>query len=181
VRLVLWVVNASVQVAEEAQLQPARLEEVWVRHTPAAVGLAYLLTGDRDAAEDLVQDAFIRLAGRFQHLRNAEAFPSYLRRTIVNLHLSRLRRIRLERSYITQQRGAEPAQSSAPDITERADLWARLQQLPARQRAAVVLRYYEDLSEKESADVLRCSVSSVKSLVARAMETLREQIRGEDR
>lgn len=180
-RLVLWVVNASVHVAEEAQLQPARLEELYVRHTPAAVGLAYLLTGDRDAAEDLVQDAFVRLAGRFRHLRNPEAFASYLRKTIVNLHLSRLRRIRLERSYLAGQRGGvEPAQSSMSDIAGRADLWAGLQQLPARQRAAVVLRYYEDLSERESADVLRCSVSAVKSLVTRGMETLREQIRGEE-
>jgi RNA polymerase sigma-70 factor (sigma-E family) len=174
-------VNASVHVVEEAQSQPARLEELYVRHTPAAVGLAYLLTGDRDAAEDLVQDAFVRLSGRFQHLRNPEGFASYLRRTVVNLHLSRLRRIRVERSYLSGQQGVGPPQSSMPDIAERTDLWAGLQQLPARQRAAVVLRYYEDLSEKESADVLRCSVSAVKSLVARAMETLREQIRGEER
>lgn len=171
--------NASVHVVEEAQSQPVRLEELYVRHTPAAVGLAYLLTGDGDTAEDLVQDAFVRLSGRFQHLRNPEAFASYLRRTVVNLHLSRLRRIRVERSYLAGQRGGVgPTQSSMPDIAERADLWAGLQQLPARQRAAVVLRYYEDLSEKESADVLQCSVSAVKSLVAQAIETLREQIGG---
>lgn len=180
-RLVLWVVNASVQVAEEAQSQPARLEELYVRHTPAAVGLAYLLTGDREAAEDLVQDAFVRLSGKFQHLRNREAFGSYLRRTVVNLHLSRLRRIRLERSYVARERGgAERPQSSMPDIAERADLWAGLQQLPARQRTALVLRYYEDMSERESAEVLRCSVSALKSLVTRATATLREQIGSEE-
>ena len=171
--------NASVHLVEEAQSQPARLEELYVRHTPAAVGLAYLLTGNRDAAEDLAQDAFIRLAGRFQNLRNPEAFSSYLRRTVVNLHLSRLRRIRLERSYLARHPRAEPAQSM-PDIAGRADLWAGLQQLPARQRAALVLRFYEDLSERESAEVLRCSVSAVKSLVARAMETLRNQMGSED-
>lgn len=171
--------NASVHLVEEAQSQPARLEELYVRHTPAAVGLAYLLTGNRDAAEDLAQDAFIRLAGRFQHLRNPEAFSSYLRRTVVNLHLSRLRRIRLERSYLARHPRAEPAQSM-PDIAGRADLWAGLQQLPARQRAALVLRFYEDLSERESAKVLRCSVSAVKSLVARAMETLRNEMGSEE-
>ncbi|HZA26359.1 MAG TPA: sigma-70 family RNA polymerase sigma factor [Actinomycetota bacterium] len=67
-----------------------------------------------------------------------------------------------------------------PDIAGRADLWAGLQQLPARQRAALVLRFYEDLSERESAEVLRCSVSAVKSLVARAMETLRNEMGSEE-
>jgi RNA polymerase sigma-70 factor (sigma-E family) len=171
-------VNASVHVVEEAQLQPARLEELYVRHAPAAVGLAYLLTGNREAAEDLVQDAFIRAAGRFQHMRNAEAFPSYLRRTVVNLHLSRLRRMRLERSYLARQQ-EEPVQSSMPDIAGRADVWAGVQRLPARQRAAIVLRYYEDLSEGEGAEVLRCSVSAMKSLITRAMKTLRDQLGSE--
>jgi RNA polymerase sigma-70 factor (sigma-E family) len=171
-------VNASVYVVEEAYLQPARLEELYVRHAPAAVGMAYLLTGNREAAEDLVQEAFIRAAGRFQHLRDAEAFPSYLRRTVVNLHLSRLRRIRVERSYLARQQGA-PVGSSMPDITGRADVWAGVQRLPARQRAAIVLRYYEDLSERESAEVLRCSMSAMKSLVTRAMRTLRDQMGSE--
>lgn len=178
-RLLLWV-ELSLEMAEEAVTQPARLEELYVRHMPAAIGLAYLLTGDRDAAEDLLQDAFVRLVGKFHHLRNPEAFGSYLRRTLVNLHLSRLRRIRVERFHIAvQQRGIEP-QSSMPDVAGSVDLWAGLQRLPPRQRAAVVLRYYEDLSERESAELLRCSVAAVRSLVARAMETLREKVPGEE-
>jgi RNA polymerase sigma-70 factor (sigma-E family) len=177
-RLLLWV-ELSLEMAEEAVTQPARLEELYVRHMPAAIGLAFLLTGDRDAAEDLVQDAFVRLTGKFHHLRNPEAFGSYLRRTLVNLHLSRLRRIRLERHIAAQQRGIEP-QSSMPDVAGSADLWAGLQRLPPRQRAAVILRYYEDLSERESAELLRCSVAAVRSLVARAMETLREKVPGEE-
>jgi RNA polymerase sigma-70 factor (sigma-E family) len=173
-------VELSLEMGQEAVTQPARLEELYVRHMPAAIGLAYLLTGDRDAAEDLVQDAFVRLAGKFQHLRNPEAFASYLRRTLVNLHLSRLRRIRVERFHIAaEQRAIEP-HSSMPDVVGSADLWTGVQGLPARQRAAVILRYYEDLSERESAELLRCSVSAVRSLVARGIEALRKKMPGEE-
>ena len=70
--------------------------------------------------------------------------------------------------------------SGMPDIAGREDMWRRLRTLPARQRAVLVLRYYEDLSERETADALRCSVAAVKSLTARATSALREGIRGED-
>src|SRR5262249_42709841 len=73
------------------------LAELYERHAGAAIGLAYLLTGDRYHAEDLVQEAFVRVAGRFRHLRDEGAFEGYLRRTVVNLFTSQLRRRRLER------------------------------------------------------------------------------------
>src|SRR5215218_8241881 len=76
------------------------LGELYARHAGAAVGLAYLLTGDRHHAEDLAQEAFVRLAGRFRHLRDVGAFEAYLRRTVVNLFTSQLRRRRLERAYL---------------------------------------------------------------------------------
>jgi RNA polymerase sigma-70 factor (sigma-E family) len=157
-----------------------RLEELYERHAPAAGRLAYLLTGDRAQAEDLVQDAFVRVVGRFGHLHVPDAFHSYLRRTIVNLHTSQLRRRRLERAYLARERSsARPAEPAVPDLGVRQELWDALGRLPARQRAAIVLRYYEDLSEHETAVVLGCSVPAVKSLVARAMETLRARIGSE--
>ena len=73
------------------------------------------------------------------------------------------------------------AVSQLPDVGARADLWTSLTLLPARQRAALVLRYYEDLSERETAEVLGRSVGAVKSLTARGVQTLRGEIRGEDR
>jgi RNA polymerase sigma factor (sigma-70 family) len=76
------------------------LAELYERHAPAAGRLAYLLTGDRTLAEDLVQEAFVRVVGRFRHLRVPDAFEAYLRRTIVNLHTSQLRRKRIERAYL---------------------------------------------------------------------------------
>src|SRR6266516_2559329 len=81
----------------------SRLAEVYVRSAPAGFRLAYLLTGDRALAEDLVQEAFLRFVGRLHHLRGPEAFDAYLRRTIVNLSKDVFRRRALERSYLEQE------------------------------------------------------------------------------
>ena len=170
-------VDGGISVTEPA----GQLAELYVRHVPAANRLAFLLVGERAQAEDLVHDAFVKCVGRFGHLRAHEAFDAYLRRTIVNLHTSRLRRVRVERAFIaTEAARAERAASGAmPDVATREDLWQRLRTLPPRQRAVLVLRYYEDLSERETADAMRCSVAAVKSLTARATAALREGM-GED-
>jgi len=153
------------------------LSELYTRHGPAAQRLAFLLTGDRALAEDLVQEAFVRVVGRFGHLRVPDAFASYLRRTIVNLHTSQLRRRRLERAWLERQRSAAAvSMDGMPDVGAREELWTAVLELPARQRAAIVLRFYEDLSERETAEVLRCSPAAAKALTARAMETLRARI-----
>jgi len=81
----------------------SELADLYVRHVPAANRLAFLLTGSRPQAEDLVHDAFVRCVGRFGHLRAHEAFDAYLRRTIVNLHTSRLRRVRVERAFLAAE------------------------------------------------------------------------------
>jgi RNA polymerase sigma-70 factor (sigma-E family) len=161
---------------------PGHLAELYERHAGAGLRLAYLLTGgDRAQAEDLLQEAFVRCVGRFRHLRVPDAFDAYLRRAIVNLHTSGLRHTRVERAYAARQRGTQARVSSMPDIAGRQDLWRALSGLPARQRAALVLRYYEDLSERDTAEVLGCSLPAVKSLVARGTEALRGEIpRGED-
>lgn len=157
------------------------LADLYARHIGAGVRLAFLLTQERASAEDLAQEAFVRCVGRFRHLRRPEAFEAYFRRAIVNLHTSGLRRRRLEREYAAREGGAATSRAALqPDVGVREDLWKSLASLPARQRAALVLRYYEDLSERETADVMGCSVAAVKSLVARGSETLRELIRSED-
>jgi RNA polymerase sigma-70 factor (sigma-E family) len=147
------------------------LEELYVRHAPSAFRTAYLMTSDRELAEDIAQDAFVRVAARFRHVRTPEAFPAYLRRTVVNLSLSRLRRRKLERANLEATRSSA---APAVDVEERDELWTAIERLAPRQRAVVVLRYYEDLSEREAAAVMRCSVAAVKSLTARAMRSLRE-------
>jgi RNA polymerase sigma-70 factor (sigma-E family) len=156
-----------------------QLAELYERHAPAAGRLAYLLTGDRGLAEDLVQEAFVRVVGRFRHLRVPDAFWVYLRRTIVNLHTSQLRRRRLERAYLDREARDPVPDVAIPDVGAREELWRAILGLPPRQRAAVVLRFYEDLSERETADVLGCSTAAAKSLIARAMQTLRAEIESE--
>lgn len=159
-----------------------RLEELYARHAPGAARLAFLLTGERELAEDVVHDAFVRLAGRFAGLRNPDAFEVYLRRTVVNLCRGQWRRRRTERAYLRREGAAAAgARSWQPDVAARDEMLRALQALPERQRAAVVLRFYEDLSERQTAEVLGCAVGTVKSLVSRAMATLRHELEGASR
>jgi RNA polymerase sigma-70 factor (sigma-E family) len=156
------------------------LEDLYVRHMPGAVRVASLITGDADLAQDIAQDAFLRSVGRFRHLRQPEAFEAYLRRAVVNACTSHFRRRKVEAAYLRGQ-ARDVAPVDEPDHSRRDELRAALSILPARQRAAVVLRYYVDLSEQQAGETLGCSTAAVRSMVARAMETLRERIpRSED-
>src|SRR5947208_16069208 len=135
-----------------------RLAELYVRHSAEATRLAYMLTGDRQLAEDLVQDAFVRLAGRLVHLRDPGAFEAYLRRTVVNLSHSHFRRKRVERAYLARAGSEIEAHDGSPggSVEDRDALWGALQLLSSRQRIAIVLRFYEDLPEREVAEIMRC-------------------------
>jgi len=166
---------------ETAATTGGKLGELYVRHAGAGLRLAYFLTGERGQAEDLLHDAFIRVVGRYQDMRVPDAFDAYLRRAIVNLHMSQLRRRKVERAYLVREAARAADVYEPPDVCARADLWNALGSLTHRQRAVVVLRFYEDLTEQATADVMRCSVAAVNSLVARAMETLRDTIGSEER
>jgi RNA polymerase sigma-70 factor (sigma-E family) len=182
----MWGMTASVigagmgEARDSETISADRLGELYARHVPATIGFAYLLTGSHAEAEDLAHEAFLKVVGRLRHLRSLDAFDSYLLRTVVNLHTSRLRRLRVERRHMARE-GRRPSEAIPPhDVGERDRIWRALDRLPKRQRAAVVLRYAEDRSERETADLLRCSVPAVKSLTARALDTLRAELRGED-
>jgi RNA polymerase sigma-70 factor (sigma-E family) len=157
-----------------------RLADLYARHVPATIGFAYGLTGNRTDAEDLVHEAFVRVVGRLRQLRTPDAFDAYLLRTVLNLHTSRLRRLRVERRYLARESSRSSYPVAPHDPSERDRIWRALDRLSKRQRAAVVLRYAEDRSERETADLLGCSVSAVKSLTARALETLRAELRGDE-
>src|SRR6266536_6050603 len=105
----------STTVDEMAATDTGRLGELYLRHADDSVRLAYLLTGERALAEDVAQDAFVRLAGRLVHLRDPGAFDAYLRRTVVNLANSHFRRKRLERAYLKRERGSVRSDESMPD------------------------------------------------------------------
>ena len=155
------------------------LDALYRAHVAEAQRLAYLLTGDRTLAEDLVQDAFVKVLGRFQDIRNRDAFWWYLRRTIVNLSTSYFRRRRVERSWLERQNPPEAA-PLPHDLGERERLRDALMSLRPEQRAAVVLRFYEDLSLADTAEALGMPVGTVKSTVSRGLDRLREQLPEEE-
>jgi RNA polymerase sigma-70 factor (sigma-E family) len=157
-----------------------RLEEAYVRNGPGALRLAYVLTGDRELAEDLMQEAFVRITGRLGHLRVPDRLDVYLRRTIVNLCTSQLRRRKLERAWLAGE-AAKSMTQREDDPALRDEMWRALQRLPFRQRAALVLRFYEDLSERETAELLGCSQGALNSLVVRGIKTLRADLHGGER
>lgn len=167
----------SFEMERAEPLEGSRLGELYVRHAPDGIRLAYLLTGDRTLAEDLVQEAFARFVGRLLHLRNPEAFEPYLRRTIVNLSRSYFRRRKVERAYLERLARA-PDHPPAEPVGQDEVLHEAVLRLPARQRAAIVLRFYEDLSDSQTAEVMRCRPGTVRSLVSRGMTTLRSELAG---
>src|SRR3989441_6583056 len=166
----------SEAVDRRRDIDTSRLGDLYLRHADEAVRLAYLLTRDRALAEDLVQDAFVKLAGRLVHLRDPGAFDAYLRRTVVNLANSHHRRKRLERAYLKREEGAARATAVQIDPGPRDELWGAMRRLSERQRAALVLRYYEGLSEQQVAEILDCRPGTLESLVSRALATLRGEI-----
>lgn len=166
-----------VVVTHESSLERSSLSDLFVRHAPESIRLAFLLTGDRALAEDLVQEAFARLVGRLRHLRDPGAFGAYLRRTIVNLATSHFRHRLVERAYLERLAGT-PAVVTNPNENLDETMHQALLRLPERQRAAMVLRFYQDLSDVQTAEILRCSPGTVRSLVSRGMNTLRSELEG---
>jgi RNA polymerase sigma-70 factor (sigma-E family) len=156
-----------------------RLDELYRRHYGDMLRLAYLLSGSRATAEDLVQEAFVRVAGRFVELRNPDAFGPYLKRTVINLSRKQFRHRRVERAYVERQARQPSPEARDPDVAVQEAIREGLSRLTPRQRAAIVLRFYGDLSERDIAETLGCRPGTVKSLVARGLEALRTEIGSE--
>jgi RNA polymerase sigma-70 factor (sigma-E family) len=145
----------------------AFVEAAWVRHLRFAV----LMAGDRLRAEDLLQDCLVRL---YLHWRRVAANGdphAYLRRMLVHGNVSRWRRLRREILIAQPPDRVDPGASMAEPHEQ---LQSALLALSARQRAVVVLRYYLDLTERQVAEELGCSVGTVKAQHARAMARLRQ-------
>ena len=151
----------------------------WVRSREKALGrLAYLLTGDRDAAEDLLQNALAKVYRRWDHISTVELPDAYVRRILVNENNSRWRRLvrRHESPGSHLLDVVEPPGPVGLDRSEALDLWRQVHSLPRQQRAAIVLCFYEDLTEAQTADVLGCWVGTVKSHTSRAIAALRTRM-----
>ena len=159
---------------EAAFLMKARrlkLEELYAAHAGDARRLAYMLVGDPNQAEDITQEAFIRVMGHFGNLRQEDSFKTYLMRTVVNLSKNHFRRRSLEQLHVRS--AGPPGHVRLPERND--DLLEALGKLPERQRAALVLRFCEDLSEQQTADILHTSTKAVRSLVGRGLAALRTQ------
>ncbi|MEJ2855400.1 MULTISPECIES: SigE family RNA polymerase sigma factor [unclassified Saccharothrix] len=146
--------------------------EYFAARSEAMRGTAYLLCGDWHRAEDLVQTAFAKLYVAWNRVDRHEALDAYTRQTLVRTFVSDLRRgwFRKERVSDTTPEAASVGRGSAED---RLVLLDALAKVPPRQRAVLVLRYWEDLSVEETARALRCSEGTVKSQAARGLQTLR--------
>ncbi|WP_020578647.1 SigE family RNA polymerase sigma factor [Actinopolymorpha alba] len=145
----------------------------------ALIRTAYLLTGDHHSAEDLVQIALARTYVAWNRIRDKQGLDAYVRRTMINEHTGWWRRAwrRLEHSTdVVPDHSTRPGTDHAASSADRDEMWDLVCTLPPRQRAAVVLRYFEDLSEAETAEALGCSVGTVKSQTSRALATLRARL-----
>ncbi|WP_182376497.1 SigE family RNA polymerase sigma factor [Nocardioides sp. WS12] len=136
---------------------------------PHLLKLGRALTGDDQRGADLVQDALERTLLRWKRVDDPEAF---VRRAMVNRSVSVWRKVRRERPLTDRGDGGP----SAADRPFDHELLAAVRRLPPRQRAVIALRYYEDLTEAQTAEVLGCSVGTVKSQAHRAMAALRVQL-----
>lgn len=148
--------------------------------TAALQRAAYLMVGDVGLAEDLVQEALVKTYIALPRLRDPGSIEAYTRRAITTTAISWFRR----RRWYERPADSPPPEAVAPlpadGVEERIDLWRHLLRLPVRQRVAIVLRYYEDLSETATAEAMNCAVGTVKSQVSAGLAKLRAWV-GEQR
>jgi RNA polymerase sigma factor (sigma-70 family) len=160
------------------QRERGGLEGLFREHYTSVLRLARVLTGDDEVAEDIAQDAFVRLDG-------AKSWPvpgaelAYLRRTVVNLSHDHFRRRLVVRRHArsTTDNAGDLTGPAALDRSQQSRIAAAVRGLPRRQRDCMVLRYYSGLSDAEVADVLAIGIGSVKSSIARARSRLAHELR----
>ncbi|NUR98564.1 MAG: SigE family RNA polymerase sigma factor [Kribbellaceae bacterium] len=153
----------------------------WVTQRGAALlRFAYLVTRDHSRAEEAVQDALIAAYSRWSRICRTQDPEAYVRRSIVNADISRWRRFFRRETPTSDTGPADPAPDPAVAQAEHDAVWALCATLPAKQRAAVVLRYYEDLPDAEIAVILDCSPATVRSQIHRALASLRTTIGTEE-
>jgi RNA polymerase sigma-70 factor (sigma-E family) len=151
-------------------------DDVSAALSPRLVRTAYAVSGDRGVAEDAVQTAFAKAFRGWRRISKLEAPEAYLRRMVVNEVLSD-RRLARHRHEVVREQLPEQISAGGPDTALTHDeMWRALATLPPRQRAVLVLRYYEDLSEQQIAEALGCRPGTVKSQASAALASLRTRL-----
>jgi RNA polymerase sigma-70 factor (sigma-E family) len=155
--------------------EPQGFRDYVAARSPALMRAAWLLTGNEASAEDLVQTALVRIWSRWAKLERQGSLDAYVRRVLVTTYINGWRR-RWRGEVPTDVLPDGPASGADAQAAVEQRLLVRkaLAELPPRQRAVVVLRYFEDLTEAQAAQALGCSVGTVKSQTARALARLRK-------
>ena len=167
-------------IAEPAAGLAREFDDFVAARGSALLRTAYLLTADAAAAEDLLQDTLVRAWSRWSRVRRADAPEAYVRRMLVNTSISRWRSSRSR--HASERLMADPPDVAAPEQVGRDEgLWQAVAALPARQRAVLALAYFEDRAEAEIAELLGCTVGTVKSQRAKALRSLRGRLGEEER
>ncbi|GAB2859454.1 SigE family RNA polymerase sigma factor [Nocardioides pacificus] len=162
---------------KQAQDAPT-FDEYAVSAWPWLYRCSYLLTGQHADAEDLAQQTLLQAYRSWAKVSRADQPAAYLRRMMTNLFISQ-HRPRGRRLELLTDAPPEPRSGAGPGPEDRLLLWPHIASLPPRQRAVIVLRYYEQLSEREIAETLGCSTGTVKSTAHRALHSLRAAIGSE--
>jgi RNA polymerase sigma-70 factor (sigma-E family) len=140
---------------------------------------AAVLTGDRDLAQDVVQEVMARAQVKWRRIARADSPDAYIRRMVVNEYLSWRRRWSVRNVHAVGERliaigdARGSRRDHAQDLVDADELWARLATLPRKQRAVLVLRYYEELDDAAIAHLLDCAPTTVRSNASKALKTLR--------
>ncbi len=145
--------------------------------TTSLFATAYLLTGNKGAAEELVQDTLVRLYPKWDKVEDADNSLAYVRRSLINVFVTATRLPAHRDLPVWQLPDRWDGRDVSDIVVNRRLSWQLLGTLPHRQRAAVVLRYFHDLTDQEIAESLGCRVGTVRSLISRALAALRVSTR----
>lgn len=148
------------------------------RHYASMCRLAFVILGDAHVAEEVVMDAMLKTFSGWRRIRDVASSEAYLRRAVINGCRSRIRRKSVEARGAAVMKGRlqRPDEWADAGNEDRDDVWRAVQGLPERQRACVVLRYYEDLPEAEIAEIMDCSIGTVKSQLHKARARLEKSL-----
>ncbi|SFD19813.1 SigE family RNA polymerase sigma factor [Streptomyces aidingensis] len=162
--------------ATAAQVTPLTFTSYVKARGPVLMRTARSLTANPSDAEDLLQTALAKTYVQWERITDQRALDGYVRRALVNTRTSQWRKRRVDEYAVDELPEPEPLPQPDPAEVQavREAMWQAVRRLPTRQRAMVVLRYYEDLSEARTAELLGVSVGTVKSAVSRALAKLRE-------
>ena len=156
---------------------PVTYEEFADSRLGALLRYAVMLTGDQHTAQDLVQETMVRVQLNWRRVAGSDSPDGYVRKILTNQFVDLRRGSWFRRVLLRPE--PDPARAApsdhAQESAERDRVWTMLARLPRQQRAALVLRYYEDLPDAEIAEVLGCAVGTVRSSISRALATLRTE------